>query len=201
MPARLVCASANDAKVAEIRRLVGPGVDLVPRPAGVSDIEEDAPTLAGNALIKANAIAIHSGEWAIADDTGLEVDSLGGEPGVRSARFAGPSATDEENRALLLERLAGVSDRNATFRTVIAVMSPTGEFHLLNGECHGYIAETERGANGFGYDSLFIPYEGDGRTFAEMSSTEKDALSHRARALEQLPRLLARIDGNRPPSH
>ena len=201
MPVRLVCASANEGKVAEIRRLVAPDAELLPRPADVPDIAETAPTLEGNALIKANAIAVHTGEWAIADDTGLEVDALGGEPGVHSARFAGPEATDSENRTLLLERMATITDRNATFRTVIAVMSPTGEFHVLNGECHGYIADTERGDNGFGYDPVFVPYEGDGRTFAEMSPAEKDALSHRARALEQLPRLLARIDGANPPSH
>lgn len=199
MPARLVCASSNAAKVDEIRRLIGTDAELLSRPSEVPDVEEDAPTLAGNALLKANAIAVHTGEWAIADDTGLEVDALGGEPGVRSARFAGVDATDEENRRLLLDRMSGIGERNATFRTVIAVMSPTGEFHLLNGECHGHIALVERGTSGFGYDSLFVPYEGDGRTFAEMTAEEKDSMSHRGRALRQLPRLLARIDGNRSP--
>ena len=192
---RLVCASANPGKVEEIARLVGPGVELVARPDGVGDVDETAPTLEGNAIIKANAVAVHTGQWAIADDTGLEVSALGGEPGVRSARYAGDDADDARNRALLLARLEGVDDRTARFRTVIAVMSPSGEFHLLHGECAGTIARAERGGGGFGYDAVFVPLDGDGRTFAEMSPSEKDALSHRGRAFEQLPRLLARISG------
>lgn len=192
---RLVCASANPKKVEEIARLAGPSVDLVARPDAVGDVEESAPTLEGNAIIKANAVALHTGEWAIADDTGLEVPALGGEPGVRSARYAGGDATDEKNRALLLEKMKDVVDRSARFRTVIAVMSPSGEFHLLTGECAGTISTVERGTGGFGYDAVFVPLEGDGRTFAEMSPAEKDGLSHRARALEQLPRLLSRITG------
>lgn len=198
MPARLVCASANPKKVAEIRRLLADDVVLLPRPSDLADIEEDAPTLEGNALVKANAVAVHTGEWAIADDTGLEVEALDGRPGVLSARFAGLDATDAENRELLLSSLSGASNRSATFRTVVAVMSPVGEFHILTGECHGSIADHERGDRGFGYDSVFIPFEGDGRTFAEMSPEEKDAISHRGRALEQLPRLLSRIDGATP---
>lgn len=196
MPARLVCASANPAKVAEIARMLGKDTVLLPRPVDLAVPDEDAPTLEGNALIKANAVAVHTGEWAIADDTGLEVEALGGAPGVRSARFAADEADDAANRALLLARLEGVVDRRARFRTVIAVMSPTGEFHLLRGECAGTIAPAERGANGFGYDPVFVPDEGDGRTFAEMSDAEKDALSHRARALAGLPELLARIHGS-----
>ena len=195
MPARLVCASANPAKVAEIARMLGKDTVLLPRPVDLAVPDEDAPTLEGNALIKANAVAVHTGEWAIADDTGLEVEALGGAPGVRSARYAGDEADDAANRALLLARLEGVADRRARFRTVVAVMSPTGEFHLLRGECAGTIASAERGANGFGYDPVFVPDEGDGRTFAEMSDDEKDALSHRARALAGLPGLLARIHG------
>lgn len=195
MPARLVCASANPAKVAEIARMLGKDTVLLPRPVDLAVPDEDAPTLEGNALIKANAVAVHTGEWAIADDTGLEVEALGGAPGVRSARYAGDEADDAANRALVLARLEGVADRRARFRTVIAVMSPTGEFHLLRGECAGTIVAAERGANGFGYDPVFVPDEGDGRTFAEMSDDEKDALSHRARALAGLPELLARIHG------
>ena len=192
---RIVCASANPHKVEELIRMLPSWVDLVPRPADIGDIDEDAPTLEGNAIIKAVEIANHVSEWAIADDTGLEVDALNGAPGVRSARFAGEQATDAENRALLLAKLDGAVNRTARFRTVVALVSSKGDIHFVGGECVGTIAESERGDGGFGSDSLFIPIDGDGRTFAEMSGTEKDALSHRGRALAQLPELLARIFG------
>jgi len=192
---RIVCASANPHKVAEIARLLPGDVELLPRPAAVGDVDESAPTLEGNAVIKAVEIANHVGTWAIADDTGLEVDSLDGEPGVRSARFAGASADDAANRALLLARLEGHDDRRARFRTVVALVHPSGEIHLLLGECRGSITNAERGVNGFGYDNVFVPDDGDGRTFAEMDPIEKDSISHRARALAQLPVLVARISG------
>lgn len=193
---RLVCASANPGKVAEIARLVPDWVVLVPRPDDVGDVDETAPTLEGNAIIKAVEIANHTGEWALADDTGLIVDALGGEPGVRSARFAGDDATDADNRALLRARMAGTAQRNARFRTVLALVHASGEMHVVSGECEGTVIDGERGTNGFGYDSMFVPSDGDGRTFAEMSPHEKDAVSHRARALGQLPALLARIFGS-----
>jgi len=192
---RIVCASANPHKVEELARLLPSWVDLVPRPSDIGDIDEDAPTLEGNAIIKAVEIANHASEWAIADDTGLEVDALNGAPGVRSARFAGEQATDAENRALLIAKLDGVTNRSARFRTVVALVSSKGDIHFVGGECAGTIAESERGDSGFGYDSLFIPADGDGRTFAEMSGAEKDAVSHRGRALIQVPELLARIFG------
>ena len=192
---RIVCASANPHKVEELARLLPSWVDLVARPSDIGDIDEDAPTLEGNAIIKAVEIANHASEWAIADDTGLEVDSLNGAPGVRSARFAGEHATDAENRALLLAKLDGATNRSARFRTVVALVSSKGDIHFVGGECVGTIAESERGESGFGYDSLFIPADGDGRTFAEMNGPEKDAVSHRGRALAQVPELLARIFG------
>ena len=192
---RIVCASANPHKVEELARLLPSWVELVPRPSDIGDIDEDAPTLEGNAIIKAVEIANHASEWAIADDTGLEVDALNGAPGVRSARFAGEQATDAENRALLIEKLDGVTNRSARFRTVVALVSSKGDIHFVGGECAGTIAESERGDSGFGYDSLFIPADGDGRTFAEMTGPEKDAVSHRGRALAQIPELLARIFG------
>ena len=192
---RIVCASANPHKVEELARLLPSWVDLVPRPSDIGDIDEDAPTLEGNAIIKAVEIAIHASEWAIADDTGLEVEALNGAPGVRSARFAGEHATDAENRALLLAKLEGAANRSARFRTVVALVSSKGDIHFVGGECAGTIAESERGNSGFGYDSLFIPADGDGRTFAEMNGPEKDAVSHRGRALAQIPELLARIFG------
>jgi XTP/dITP diphosphohydrolase len=192
---RIVCASANPHKVEELARLLPSWVELVARPSDVGDIDEDAPTLEGNAIIKAVEIANHASEWAIADDTGLEVDALNGAPGVRSARFAGEQATDSENRALLLVKLDGVTNRSARFRTVVALVSSKGDIHFVGGECAGTIADSERGDSGFGYDSLFIPADGDGRTFAEMLGPEKDAVSHRGRALAQIPELLARIFG------
>ena len=192
---RIVCASANPHKVEELARLLPSWVDLVARPSDIGDIDEDAPTLEGNAIIKAVEIANHASEWAIADDTGLEVEALDGAPGVRSARFAGEHATDAENRALLLAKLDGSTNRSARFRTVVALVSSKGDIHFVGGECAGTIAESERGDGGFGYDSLFIPADGDGRTFAEMTGSEKDAVSHRGRALAQVLELLARIFG------
>ena len=192
---RIVCASANPHKVEELARLLPSWVDLVARPSDIGDIDEDAPTLEGNAIIKAVEIANHASEWAIADDTGLEVEALDGAPGVRSARFAGEHATDAENRALLLAKLDGSTNRSARFRTVVALVSSKGDIHFVGGECAGTIAESERGDGGFGYDPLFIPADGDGRTFAEMTGSEKDAVSHRGRALAQVPELLARIFG------
>lgn len=193
---RLVVASANPKKVGELSRLVPEWVELVERPRSVGEVEESAPTLEGNAYLKAVEVANAVGEWAIADDTGLFVDALGGAPGVFSARYAGTDSDDAANRALLLANLAGVDDRRARFRTVIALVHANGEMHQLVGECEGTIAECERGANGFGYDALFVPDGGTGLTFAEMSPGDKDALSHRGRALAQLPGLLARIFGS-----
>ncbi len=192
---RLVCASANPKKVTELARMLPDWVQLIPRPDDVGDVDETAPTLEGNAIIKAVEIANAAEEWAIADDTGLEVAALNGAPGVHSARFAGENATDEENRALLLQRMNGVTDRSAKFRTVVALVNSKGEMHFVKGECPGVIADAERGENGFGYDSVFVPNESDGRTFAEMTASEKDAISHRGRALAQLPELLARLFG------
>lgn len=195
---RLVCASANPRKVEELARLMPRRVELLPRPDSVGDVEETAPTLEGNAIIKAVEIANHVEGWAIADDTGLMVDALNGEPGVLSARYAGEPADDEANRAKLLAAMEGVTDRSARFRTVIAIVSWQGDMHYETGECRGTIATAESGINGFGYDSIFVPDEGDGRTFAEMSAAEKDAISHRSRAMAGIPGLIARITGSAP---
>ena len=195
---RIVCASANPKKVEEMSRLMPRRVEFLPRPDGVGDVEETAPTLQGNAIIKAVEVANFAEAWAIADDTGLEVEALDGAPGVLSARYAGEPADDAANRRKLLEELDGVTDRAARFRTVVALVSWQGDMHYVTGECEGTIAESERGANGFGYDSLFIPGDGDGRTFAEMTPEEKDAISHRARAMAQIPGLIARITGTAP---
>jgi XTP/dITP diphosphohydrolase len=191
----LVCASANPGKVAEIEALLHGAVELRPRPAGVADVVEDAPTLLGNARLKASAIATATGLPAVADDTGLEVAALGGRPGVHTARYAGASATDADNRARLLAELAElaeVADRRARFRTCVVVRWPDGEEIVAEGICDGWIAPEERGARGFGYDAVFVPSEGDGRTFAEMTAEDKHAVSHRGRAFRAL---LAELTG------
>jgi XTP/dITP diphosphohydrolase len=188
---RLVCASANPDKVAEIAAILEHEVELVPRPADVPDVVEDADTLEGNARLQGAAIAAATGEAAVADDTGLEVVSLGGAPGVRTARYAGEGATYAENRHRLLAALDGVTDRRARFRTVAMVVWPDGREVAADGFCEGAIAGEERGTRGFGYDAVFVPAEGDGRTFSEMSEDEKHALSHRGRAFRTLLAALA----------
>jgi len=186
----LVCASANVHKVEEMNALLTDIVHLVPRPAELGEVHETGSTLLENAVIKAEAVAAFVHADAIADDTGLEVDALDGAPGVWSARFAGEPLSDARNRALLLERLAGIVNRSARFRTVLAIVRADGTVIHADGTCNGTIALAERGDNGFGYDSVFIPNDGDGRTFAELSSDEKNALSHRARAVVALRELL-----------
>lgn len=187
----LVCATANPGKVAEIERFVPEGVRLLPRPADVGDVVEDAGTLEGNARLKARAIVRATGKPALADDTGLEVEALGGAPGVETAYFAGPRATDAENRAKLLRELRDVADRRARFVTVMLVAWPDGREVIVRGECTGRIADTERGEGGFGFDPVFVPDGGDGRTFAEMTKQEKNAVSHRGRALRALAAALS----------
>jgi XTP/dITP diphosphohydrolase len=183
---RLVCASANPDKVAEIAAILDGVVELAPRPEEVPDVIEDADTLEGNARLKAVAICDATGLPAVADDTGLEVVALGGEPGVRSARYAGESASYADNRAKLLAALDGVDDRRAAFRTCVLVRWPDGSELVVNGVCGGTITTEQRGDRGFGYDSVFVPDDGDGRTFAEMTDAEKHALSHRGRAFRSL---------------
>jgi XTP/dITP diphosphohydrolase len=182
----VVCASANPHKVAEIVDLMDGVVDLEPRPVDLADVEEDADTLIGNARLKALAVCIATGMPALSDDTGLEVTALGGAPGVRTARFAGEPPSDERNRAKMLEELANSSDRSARFRTVALLCFPDGREIVAEGVCEGSIAEAERGDRGFGYDPLFVPAAGDGRTFAEMTMGEKHHLSHRGKAFRAL---------------
>ncbi len=191
---RLVLATANPDKVVEIGAILGDGVALVPRPASVPDVVEDADTLEGNARLKAVAIVEATGEPAVADDTGLEVDALDGAPGVHSARFAGEDATYADNVAKLLSSLADHPDpaaRRARFRTVALTRFPDGREVVAEGTVEGTIATEARGTAGFGYDPLFVPDEGDGRTFAEMTPDEKHAVSHRGRAFRALRDALA----------
>lgn len=181
---RLLLATRNAGKTREVREILGDGwtvEDLTNRP-DVPDVEETGITFEENARLKAMAASAGYDGWVLADDSGLEVDVLGGEPGVRSARFAGDNATMEENRALLLRRLGGAPDRRARFRCVLALARGGDVLAVFSGAVEGVIADAESGTGGFGYDSLFLP-EGGVRTFAQMSPAEKHALSHRGRAL------------------
>ena len=191
-PRELVCATANPGKVAEIAGLLPEGWTLLPRPAAVGDVVEDAGTLVGNARLKARAILAAMGKPAVADDTGLEVAALNGAPGVDTAVYAGEGCTDADNRGKLLGALAGAADRSARFVTVVLVAWPDGSETIVEGVCDGRIAEAERGDRGFGFDPLFVPDDGDGRTFAQMSSEEKNAVSHRGRAFRALAAELAK---------
>jgi len=194
---RLVCASANPDKVREIDEILAScGVDLEPRPTSIPDVDENANTLEGNARLKATAIAVATGAAALADDTGLEVDALDGDPGVRSARYAGEPSDSEANIAKLLHELSTVGavaadQRRARFRTVVLVQWSDGSETIAEGTVEGVIANEPIGTGGFGYDPVFIPDEGDGRTFAQMGSAEKHAISHRGRALRALAKELS----------
>ena len=184
---KLYVATHNAHKVKEIGEILA-GVEIVSDdPEGV---EETAPDFAGNALIKVRAIAAkHRGEWCMADDSGLEVRSLGGAPGVRSARYAGEPCSTPANNALLLKNLAGVADRAARFTCCCALVDPEGKEHVVEGHCPGRIAEKAAGVEGFGYDPLFIP-DGHDRSFAELTAAEKNAISHRGNALAEVKRVI-----------
>lgn len=182
---RIVLATHNPGKVAELRALLADlPVELVSAAEidGAPEVEEDAPTLEGNARKKAEALHAHTGLPSLADDTGLEVDALGGAPGVHSARFAGPAADSEANRSRLLRDLENATNRRARFRTVLA-FAEAGDVRFFEGVCEGRITGVERGEGGFGYDALFQP-DGETRTFAEMPVEAKNRISHRGRALE-----------------
>ena len=188
---QLVCASANPDKVVEIQRLLDGVVELLPRPAHVPDVVEDADTLLGNARLKATALSLATSMPAVADDTGLEVDALGGAPGVHAARYAGEGCSYADNRSKLLAELDGAADRRAAFKTVAIVVWPDGSELHVEGLCPGVITTEERGEIGFGYDSVFQPDEGDGATFSEMGIEAKNAISHRGRAFRALLTALA----------
>lgn len=184
--ATFVLATANSHKAQEMRDvLAGANVELLARPTDVPDVEETEETLEGNALLKAVALSRATGLAAIADDTGLFIDALDGRPGVYSARYAGEHATYADNVNKALAELAEVPERNrrAHFRTVIAVASPEGSSWSVEGVLEGSIAREPRGEGGFGYDPIFVPDDGGGRTLAELSAAEKNEISHRARAL------------------
>lgn len=183
---KLVFATNNKHKLQEVRDIIGSGVEILSL-ADINcndDIPETADTLDGNALIKARYIYEKYNVNCFADDTGLEVDALDGAPGVYSARYAGDEHDSEANMRKLLENLTGKNNRDAQFRTVIALIID-GEEKLFNGIVKGRITEEKRGDSGFGYDPIFIP-EGYSESFAQMDSSTKNSISHRYRATKQL---------------
>ncbi len=193
-PSRLVFATTNRGKLREVGEiLAADGVVVVGVDAVVPgwSVDEVGTTFAENARLKARDLAARSGLPALGDDSGLEVDALGGRPGVRSARYAGEHAGDEENTALLLRELADVPDerRGAAFRCALALAWPDGRLVEADGRCEGRIASAPRGDGGFGYDPVFID-PASGRSFGELPAEAKNAFSHRRRALDALRRAL-----------
>ncbi|PHN05305.1 non-canonical purine NTP diphosphatase [Flavilitoribacter nigricans] len=186
----IVFATANQHKVREVNQLIGDQYNIL----SLKDIgcEEDIPetqdTIAGNAQQKARYLKAHYGHDCFAEDTGLEIDALDGAPGVYTARYAGPQRDPQDNMQLVLEQLADTGMRSARFRTVIALILE-GKEYLFEGVAEGEIAEQQSGTEGFGYDPIFVP-EGYDQTFAELDSAEKNAISHRGKAVEQLAQFL-----------
>lgn len=176
---KIYIATHNAHKLREIGEIL-PGFEIA---AEDPDAEETEETFEGNALIKVRAIAaLHRGCWCMADDSGLEVDALGGAPGVRSARYAGEPSNTPANNALLLKNLEGVENRTARFVCAIALVDPEGQEHVVRGECPGRISMAASGTAGFGYDPLFVP-DGHDQSFADLGDVEKNKISHRGRAL------------------
>lgn len=182
---RLLLATGNAHKVEEIQRILGPDVEVVAHDTGA---EETGETFEENALIKARALAVATGELAVADDSGIEIDRLGGGPGIHSARWT----AEDDWIPRVLRELDGLppAARGCRYVCAAAAVWPDGREEVVVGTVEGRIAEAPRGIGGFGYDPIVVPNEGDGRTFGEMSPDEKMALSHRTRAFEQLRALL-----------
>lgn len=184
----VLVATRNAHKLEEIRQIFAlPGLRLLAAdevPGLPEDVVEDAETFEGNALKKARELCAASGLWTLADDSGLEVHALGNAPGVYSARYAGEPCSYPANNAKLLRELAGVADRRARFRCAIALCAPDGREWTVDGCCTGVILNEPRGANGFGYDPLFVP-DGYAQTFAELDGATKNAISHRGAALRR----------------
>jgi XTP/dITP diphosphohydrolase len=183
---KLLIATRNRHKLTEIAAILDwPGLELVAAPdvPGLPDVEEDGATFEANAVKKAVTLARLAGLWTLADDSGLEVDALGGRPGVMSARFAGEPVSYRANNAKLLELLAGVTNRRGRFRCVVALSDPSGQSRTVDGRCEGAITFELHGRGGFGYDPLFLP-DGFTKTFAELDPAVKNRVSHRGRALQ-----------------
>ena len=190
---KLVFATNNAHKLSEIRNILGNSLEVasLAEIGCHDDIPETADTLEGNALLKARYVHERYALPCFADDTGLEVEALGGGPGVHTARYAYPDYHDPEaNTRKLLAQLSGQDNRHARFRTAIAYIDEAGEEHLFEGIVNGSIAEAERGTEGFGYDPVFCPEEGGGKTFAELGVDVKNRISHRARAVAQFAKYL-----------
>jgi XTP/dITP diphosphohydrolase len=190
--ARAVVATRNQAKLRELGEILT-SLELLPLPDEVELPPEVGETFADNALAKARAAHDATGMAAIADDSGIEARALGGRPGVRSARYAGPQASDEENLGLLLSELAEAADRSVVYVCALAYVGEDGAERLFDGRCEGQLAREPRGWGGFGYDPAFVPDDtgpGDPRTMAELSPAEKHSISHRGRAARRLARWL-----------
>lgn len=199
---QLLLATNNPGKVEEMRALlVHPDLELLtPRDLGIElEVEENGSSYADNARLKALAFTRASGLPTLADDSGLEVDLLGGQPGLHSHRFAPmPGASDAYRRLYLLERLAGLPRPwLAHFHATVAVATPSGEVRVTEGECHGEVIPVERGKNGFGYDPIFL-FSRLGRTMAELTLEEKNRISHRANAVHNAQSFLVELLGIRP---
>lgn len=194
MSRELVLATRNAGKVAELRRILdGLGIQL--RSAadlGLEDVEETGTSFEENALLKARACALASGLPAVADDSGLVVDALGGEPGIRSARYSGVHGDDAANLELVLRRMEGLADRRARFVCAAALATPAGEDWVVTEALEGRLTERPRGEGGFGYDPIFVP-DGDNRTTAELPPEQKDAISHRGKAFRALRPFVERL--------
>lgn len=190
---KLLIATHNKHKLEEIRAIFKAveiiGMDAYP---AIEPVEEDGDTFEANAIKKAVTVAKATGQWTMADDSGLEVKALGNAPGVYSARYGGEPVSYPANNAKLLAEMKNITDRRARFRCVIAISSPTGEVQTVEGVCTGRIIEEERGRNGFGYDPLFVP-EGQTETFAELPADIKNRISHRGKAVEKAIVLWKRI--------
>ena len=190
---KIVFATNNAYKLKELRQMIGDRYEVL----GLTDINchedipETADTIDGNAQMKARYVKEHYGYDCFSDDTGLEIDALGGEPGVHSARYAGPGHDSEANIDKVLTKLNGVAQRTARFRTAIALLQGD-QLHMFHGQVEGVILTERHGTGGFGYDSIFQPVEGDGSTFAEMSPEQKNSISHRGRAVARLVEFLNR---------
>ncbi|HEY8467210.1 MAG TPA: RdgB/HAM1 family non-canonical purine NTP pyrophosphatase [Solirubrobacterales bacterium] len=189
---RVVVSTRNEHKLRELGEILT-GFELVPLPESVELPPENGATFADNALIKARAARAATGLPALADDSGIEARALGGRPGVRSARYAGEGASDEENLQLLIDELRDHTDRAVAYVCALAYIDADGRELVVHGRCEGTLIDEPRGDGGFGYDPAFVPTDtgpGDERTMAELSPAEKHAISHRGRAARALVRAL-----------
>lgn len=184
---RLLVSTRNAHKVGEIRAILGPSFEVFDLSAvpDMPEVEETGTTFEDNAGLKAVAASLLFDGWVIADDSGIEVDALGGAPGIYSARYAGPTATDADNNTLLLKKLEGVADRSGRFRCVIVLARQGRKLAAFSGAVEGSIISELKGPGGFGYDPMFIP-NGYTETFGQLPAEVKNRLSHRAQALEKL---------------